>query len=72
MRTRLFLCLSLSPSLLMCLYSIFSALLCGNALSVERQMHMAGFGFAEEIHSVCAAGQEGQFVKLCVLPLVSL
>lgn len=38
-------------------------LLCGNALSVERQMHMAGFGFAEESHSVCAAGQEGQFVK---------
>lgn len=33
---------------------------------------MAGFGFAEEIHSVCAAGHEGQFVKLCVLPLVSL
>lgn len=38
---------------------------------VQCQMHMAGFGFAEESHSVCAAGQEGQFVRLCVMLLVS-
>ncbi len=47
MRTRL------SLSLSQCVYIAFfqeGNLFCGKALSVQCQIHMAGFGFAEEIH----------------------
>ncbi len=69
MRTRI--SLFLSRCVYIAFFSTEGNLFSGNALSVQCQIHMAGFGFAEESHWVCAAGQVGQFVKLCVLLLES-